>query len=60
MAKLTLDEWVARLKKNKSFFIARPLLLIFPKKQATGKIIHHGLIPQLQSVLKKTWHGKTL
>jgi len=42
MTKLTLNEWVARLKKNKSFLHSAAAIIDIPKKQAIGKIIHHG------------------
>jgi DEAD/DEAH box helicase domain-containing protein len=55
MAKLTLDEWVARLKKNKSFLHSASAIVDIPEKAGDWEDYPSWVNPQLQSVLKK--HG---
>ena len=55
MAKLTLNEWVARLKKNKSFLHSTAAIVDIPEKAGDWEDYPSWVNPQLQSVLKK--HG---
>jgi DEAD/DEAH box helicase domain-containing protein len=55
MAKLTLNEWVARLKKNKSFLHSAAAIVDIPEKAGDWEDYPSWVNPQLQSVLKK--HG---
>jgi len=55
MAKLTLNEWVARLKKNKSFLHSVAAIVDIPEKVGDWEDYPSWVNPQLQSVLKK--HG---
>jgi DEAD/DEAH box helicase domain-containing protein len=55
MAKLTLDEWVSRLKKNKSFLHSAAAIVDIPEKTGNWEDYPSWVNPQLQSVLKK--HG---
>ena len=53
MAKLTLNEWVARLKKNKSFLHSAAAIVDIPEKAGDWEDYPSWVNPQLQSVLKK-------
>ncbi len=53
MAKLTLDEWVARLKKNKSFNNNAAAVVEIPAKSGDWEDYPSWVNPQLQAVLKK-------
>jgi DEAD/DEAH box helicase domain-containing protein len=55
MAKLTLNEWVTRLKKNKSFLHSAAAIVDIPEKAGDWEDYPSWVNPQLQSVLKK--HG---
>jgi len=55
MAKLTLNEWVARLKENKSFLHSAAAIVDIPEKEGDWEDYPSWVNPQLQSVLKK--HG---
>ena len=55
MAKLTLDEWIIRLKKNKSFNHNAAAIVNIPEKAGDWEDYPSWVNPQLQSVLKK--HG---
>ena len=55
MAKLTLNEWVTRLKKNKSFLHSAAAIIDIPEKAGDWEDYPSWVNPQLQSVLKK--HG---
>lgn len=53
MTKLTLDEWVARLKKNKSFNSNAAAVVEIPAKAGDWEDYPSWVDPKLQSVLKK-------
>jgi DEAD/DEAH box helicase domain-containing protein len=55
MAKLTLNEWIARLKKNKSFLHSAAAIVDIPEKSGDWEDYPSWVNPQLQSVLKN--HG---
>ena len=60
MAKLTLDEWISRLKKNKSFNHNAAAIVDIPEKEGDWEDYPSWVNPQLQSVLKKHGMEKTL
>ena len=53
MAKLTLEEWVARLKKNKSFAHNAAAVVEIPAKAGDWEEYPQWVDSRLQSVLKK-------
>ncbi len=53
MAKLTLDEWIARLKKNKSFNYNAAAVVEIPAKAGDWEEYPAWINPRLQDVLEK-------
>ena len=58
MAKLTLDEWIARLKKNKSFSHNAAAIVDIPAKDGDWEDYPAWVDPRLQSVLQKRGYEK--
>ena len=53
MAKLTLDEWISRLKKNKSFNHNAAAIVEIPAKQGDWEDYPAWVNPSLRKVLEK-------
>ena len=58
MAKLTLDEWVARLKKNKGFQHNAAAVVEIPAKAGDWEEYPDWVDSRLQTVLQKRGYGK--
>ncbi|MEN6348463.1 MAG: DEAD/DEAH box helicase, partial [Syntrophomonas sp.] len=58
MAKLTLDEWIARLKKNKSFNHNAAAVVEIPAKAGDWEEYPAWVNPHLRAVLEKRGYAK--
>jgi DEAD/DEAH box helicase domain-containing protein len=58
MAKLTLEEWVARLKKNKSFYSNAAAIVDIPAKAGDWEEYPAWVDPRLKAVLQKRGYEK--